>query len=92
MGYISVPIIILINSTMLIILHGMIAGFGFSFALTYEANPDPSLFAKIGQYTWLIITPILYLVIIFKCISLIVAIAERKNNSGPGIPDQMEPE
>lgn len=92
MGYISVPIIILINSTMLIILHGMIAGFGFSFELTYEANPDPSLFAKIGQYTWLIITPILYLVIIFKCISLIVAIAERKNNSEPGIPDQMEPE
>lgn len=53
---------IVVNSTLLFALHIAIAGFGFGFAMQYEANPSTSLFSTIGTHTWLIITPLLYFI------------------------------
>ena len=61
---------IVVNSTLLLALHIAIAGFGFGFAMQYEATPSTSLFAKIGTYTWLIPTPLLYLTVLVLAIKI----------------------
>ena len=53
---------IVVNSTLLFALHIAIAGFGFGFAMQYEASPATGLFAKVGTYTWLTLTPLLYFI------------------------------
>ena len=53
---------IVVNSTLLLALHIAIAGFGFGFAMQYEASPATGLFAKVGTYTWLTLTPLLYFI------------------------------
>lgn len=59
-----------INATLIMILHFTVASIGFGFALYYEAAPATDLFAKIGTYTWLIITPLLYFVLLGQCLTI----------------------
>lgn len=63
-------LMILVNSTMMILLHALIAGLGFSFSLQYEASPDLSLLGMIGKATWLTITPGLYVLILMLCVGI----------------------
>lgn len=60
------------NSTLLYALHRAIAGFGFNFAMRYEAGPAPGIWAAIGRYTWLTVTPIFYLIIMILGIKTLV--------------------
>lgn len=55
---------LIMNSSLLFALHCAIAAFGFSFAMRYEAEPDLKLWACVGRYTWLTITPVLYFIIL----------------------------
>lgn len=64
MGHGSPLAWIVVSSTLLLALHIAIAGFGFGFALQYEAGPAPGLLAKVGTYTWLVVTPLLYVVVL----------------------------
>ena len=69
---------VIANSTLLFALHIAIAGFGFGFAMHYEATPSTSLFAKIGTYTWLTATPLLYLVTLVLSMRIIINQNESK--------------
>lgn len=74
---------IVLNSTVLFALHIAIAGFGFSFAMQYEANPATGLFAKIGTYTWLTLTPILYLIILVFAVNIRIRQNAARRNAPP---------
>lgn len=74
---------IIINATLIMVLHGMIAGFGFGFALQYEAAPATGLFAQLGTWTWLLVTPLLYFVLIGQCVSIKI-----KRDAGAETPEQ----
>lgn len=66
----SVLIIIFLNSTLLFALHLAIAGFGFNFAIHYNAAPDQRFWARIGTMTWLTVTPLLYFAVLVICVYL----------------------
>ena len=55
---------IVLNASVLIVLHFFIAGLGFSFALQYNASPDSSALGAVGRATWLTATPVLYLAVL----------------------------
>ena len=61
---------LIIFMTVLIWLHIREAVFGFKFSLQAEAIPSSNILAQIGAKTWLIITPLLYLVNLVLCIRL----------------------
>ena len=67
-----------IQATILIVLHFSIAGFGFNFAMQYEAAPDSFWFARIGTWTWLLVTPVLYFFSIVLCIRIGIQIRNEK--------------
>lgn len=58
---------IFLNASVMIALHFLIAGLGMSFALQYNASPDPSVLAAIGRATWLTATPVLYAAVALLC-------------------------
>lgn len=65
----SLLIIFSINATLLFVLHLAIAGFGFNFAIHYNANPDHGLLAWLGTRTWLTVTPVLYVAVLAVCVA-----------------------
>ena len=71
----------IVNSTLLMILHFSIAGAGFSFGIQYEAVPDERLLAKLGTYTWLLVTPALYFALLAICASIKLSQNSRKNKT-----------
>lgn len=73
---------IAVNSTLLFALHIAIAGFGFGFAMQYEASPPSDLVAKIGKYTWLTVTPILYFIILGLAVKIILKQDVAKRDRG----------
>lgn len=72
---------IVVNSTLLFALHIAIAGFGFGFAVQYEATPTTSLFSKVGTYTWLTITPLLYFITLGLAIKIKIKQIEPKSDT-----------
>jgi len=75
---------IVMNSTLLFVLHIATAGFGFGFAMQYEASPPSDLFAKIGTNTWLTVTPILYFIILGLAVKIILKRDEAKKDNNKG--------
>ena len=68
----------LLNNSAMILLHFLIAGLGFSFALQYNASPGDTLMDAIGRATWLTGTPVLYGVNMLLCAWMAVNRRPRK--------------
>ena len=50
-----------INATIVCVFHIVICCFGFQYAMWVEAEPSTHLVAQIGVFTWLFVTPLLYI-------------------------------
>ena len=60
----SIVAFIVVTATILFAFHCVIAGFGFAFAIHYNASPDIGIIAEIGKHTFLTVTPILYVILL----------------------------
>lgn len=66
----SLLLFLVITATVLFAFHWVIAGFGFSFAIHYNANPDTGRIAQVGKYTFLTVTPVLYAAVLILAAKL----------------------
>ena len=71
---------LLINATIIFVLHIVICGFGLQYAMWIEAEPSTHLFAQIGMMTWLFVTPLLYVATILFFILITAAKRRRIRN------------
>lgn len=75
------PLQLLINATIVFVLHIVICGFGLQYTMWIEAEPSTHLFARIGMMTWLFITPLLYISIVVLFILITISKRKRMRNS-----------
>lgn len=72
----SVLVFLTASATILFAFHWVIAGFGFAFAIHYDASPDTGVIAEIGKWTFLTVTPVLYVILLILSAKIQIKISK----------------
>lgn len=55
------PLRLFLSATIVFVFHLVLCGFSFQYSMLFETVPGKDIFAQIGAFTWLFVTPFLYL-------------------------------